>query len=111
MRQAQNANQFGKQRMRSYSWGTKKKGRLRLGETASISPCVRIDVASRKEDVWGQPRGKRWQPTLKNSKAKIIAQMLPPHNRHIPELARESGIPQDTLYAWRGGHRPKAEGA
>ena len=30
-------------------------------------------------------------------KAKIIAQMLPPHNRHIPELARETGIPQDTL--------------
>jgi transposase-like protein len=44
-------------------------------------------------------------------KAKIIAQMLPPHNRHIPELARESGIPQDTLYTWRGKHRPMAEGA
>ena len=44
-------------------------------------------------------------------KAKIIAQMLPPYNRHIPELARESGIPQDTLYNWRGKHRPKAEGA
>lgn len=44
-------------------------------------------------------------------KAKIIAQMLPPHNRHIPELARESGIPQDTLYTWRGKHRDKAEGA
>jgi transposase-like protein len=44
-------------------------------------------------------------------KAKIIAQMLPPHNRHIPELARESGIPPDTLYTWRGKHRPVAEGA
>lgn len=44
-------------------------------------------------------------------KAKIIAQMLPPHNRHIPELARESGIPQDTLYTWRVKHRPQAEGA
>jgi transposase-like protein len=43
-------------------------------------------------------------------KAKIIAQMLPPHNRHIPELARETGIPQDTLYTWRGKHRPVAEG-
>jgi transposase-like protein len=43
-------------------------------------------------------------------KAKIIAQMLPPHNRHIPELARETGIPQDTLYTWRGQHRPVAEG-
>lgn len=44
-------------------------------------------------------------------KAKIIAQLLPPHNRRIPELARESGIPQDTLYTWRGKHRPQAEGA
>ena len=34
-------------------------------------------------------------------KAKIIAQMLPPHNRHIPDLACETGIPQDTLYNWR----------
>ena len=42
-------------------------------------------------------------------KAKIIAQMLPPHNRSIPELARETGIPQDTLYRWRSKHRSKAE--
>jgi len=34
-------------------------------------------------------------------KSKIIAQMLPPHNRHIPDLACETGIPQDTLYNWR----------
>ena len=44
-------------------------------------------------------------------KAKIIAQMLPPNNRHVPELAREMGVPQDTLYDWRIKHRPKAEGA
>jgi len=44
-------------------------------------------------------------------KAKIIAQMLPPNNRHVPELARETGVPQDTLYDWRTKHRPKAEGA
>ena len=37
--------------------------------------------------------------------------MLPPNNRHIPELARETGVPQDTLYDWRVKHRPKAEGA
>lgn len=42
-------------------------------------------------------------------KAKIIAQMLPPHNRHIPELAHETGIPQDTLYDWRIKHRRKTE--
>ena len=44
-------------------------------------------------------------------KAKIIAQMLPPHNRSIPELARENGIPQDTLYSWRSKHRPRTEGS
>ncbi|MEI7867571.1 MAG: hypothetical protein WCI11_06745 [Candidatus Methylumidiphilus sp.] len=37
--------------------------------------------------------------------------MLPPNNRHVPELARETGVPQDTLYDWRIKHRPKAEGA
>ena len=42
-------------------------------------------------------------------KSKIIAQMLPPHNRGIPELARETGIPPDTLYGWRGKKRPAAE--
>ena len=42
-------------------------------------------------------------------KSKIIAQMLPPHNRGIPELARETGIPADTLYGWRGKNRPAAE--
>jgi len=42
-------------------------------------------------------------------KTKIIAQMLPPHNRNIPELARETGISKDTLYGWRGKNRPAAE--
>jgi transposase-like protein len=42
-------------------------------------------------------------------KAKIIAQMLPPHNRSIPDIVRETGIPKDTLYTWRGKHRPALE--
>jgi len=42
-------------------------------------------------------------------KAKIIAQMLPPHNRHIPDLACETGIPQDTLYNWRIKQQRRAE--
>lgn len=42
-------------------------------------------------------------------KAKIIAQMLSPQNRSIPDLARETGIPKDTLYTWRGKHRPMGE--
>ena len=42
-------------------------------------------------------------------KAKIIAQMLPLQNRSIPEIVRETGIPKDTPYTWRGKHRPTAE--
>ena len=34
-------------------------------------------------------------------KSRIIAQMLPPNNRSIPELAKETGIPKETLYTWR----------
>jgi len=34
-------------------------------------------------------------------KASIIAKMLPPNNAMVPELARETGIPKDTLYTWR----------
>ena len=34
-------------------------------------------------------------------KASLIARMLPPHNVRVPELARETGIPKDTLYGWR----------
>jgi transposase len=44
-------------------------------------------------------------------KGQLIAQMLPPHNRSIPELARETGIPKDTLYTWRGKHRSPKEPA
>jgi transposase-like protein len=41
-------------------------------------------------------------------KAKIIAQLPPPHNRNIPELARETGIPPDALYGWRGKNQSAA---
>jgi transposase len=34
-------------------------------------------------------------------KASIIARMLPPTNAMVSELARETGIPKDTLYTWR----------
>ena len=44
-------------------------------------------------------------------KGQLIAQMLPPHNRSIPDLARETGIPKDTLYTWRGKHRSPKEPA
>jgi transposase-like protein len=34
-------------------------------------------------------------------KANIIARMLPPQNASVPALAKETGIPKDTLYCWR----------
>ncbi|KAA6184245.1 transposase [Thiohalocapsa marina] len=46
-------------------------------------------------------------------KADLIAKMLPPQSRPVLELARESGVPKDTLYCWRGkalaGGSPPAE--
>lgn len=44
-------------------------------------------------------------------KAQIVAQILPPHNRGIPELVKETGIPKDTLYTWRSKHRGMQEAA
>ncbi len=41
---------------------------------------------------------KNYPKELKNS---ITARMLPPNNISVPELVRETGIPKDTLYAWR----------
>lgn len=42
-------------------------------------------------------------------KASLIARMLLPNNVSVPELARETGIPKDTLYTWRRhAHRGEA---
>ena len=38
-------------------------------------------------------------------KASIIARMLAPSNVSVSQLALETGIPKDTLYAWRIKHR------
>ena len=47
-------------------------------------------------------------------KASLIARMLPPNNVNIAELARETGIPKNTLYTWhslaRRGCAPPIEG-
>ena len=45
---------------------------------------------------------KQYPDELKNS---IIARMMPPHNEDVPALSAETGIPKDTLYAWRIKHR------
>ena len=47
-------------------------------------------------------------------KSKIISRLLPPNNEYVPDVSRETGIPKDTLYAWRikhrrGAHTVKAE--
>jgi transposase len=34
-------------------------------------------------------------------KESIIARMLPPQNASVPSLAKETGVPRDTLYYWR----------
>lgn len=41
----------------------------------------------------------------KEFKDSIIARMLPPRNESVPELARETGIPKETLYTWRLKYR------
>ena len=34
-------------------------------------------------------------------KAALVKKMLPPQNVPVGQLARETGIPKDTLYTWR----------
>ena len=41
------------------------------------------------------------RPYSAEFKASLIAKMLPPHNRPVPDLARETQIPRDTGYSWR----------
>jgi transposase-like protein len=38
-------------------------------------------------------------------KASIIAKLLPPNNARISDVAKETGIPKDTLYTWRSKYR------
>ena len=45
---------------------------------------------------------KLYPPELK---ASLIARMLPPNNVNIAELARETGIPKNTLYSWHSQAR------
>lgn len=41
---------------------------------------------------------KTYSSELKES---ILAKMLAPNNASVPQLARDTGIPRDTLYGWR----------
>jgi transposase-like protein len=38
-------------------------------------------------------------------KAALVQKMLPPQNVPVGQLARETGIPKDTLYTWRAKYR------
>ena len=38
-------------------------------------------------------------------KAALVEKMLPPQNVPVGQLARETGIPKDTLYTWRSKSR------
>jgi transposase-like protein len=41
---------------------------------------------------------KTYSDEFKNS---IVVKLLPPNNASVPMLAKETGIPRDTLYGWR----------
>ena len=41
---------------------------------------------------------KTYSDEFKNS---IVIKLLPPNNASVPMLAKETGIPRDTLYGWR----------
>lgn len=43
----------------------------------------------------------------KERKEAILKKMLPPHNKSIPELAKEEGVCEGTLYTWRKVARSK----
>ena len=40
-------------------------------------------------------------------KEAVLKKMMPPHNRAIPDIAKEESISEATLYAWRGEARDK----
>ncbi len=44
-------------------------------------------------------------------KASVLKKLLPPHNRSVPEVAREEGICDQTLYNWRKQAKEQGGGA
>jgi len=40
-------------------------------------------------------------------KEAVLKKMLPPHNKSVPEIAKEEGISEPTLYIWRKEARAK----
>jgi transposase-like protein len=46
-------------------------------------------------------------PYSAERKEAILKKMLPPHNKSVPEIAKEEGISEPTLYIWRKAARAK----
>lgn len=46
----------------------------------------------------------------KEFKDSIIAKLLPPSNASVQDVAKETGIPKDTLYCWRVKYRNTSAG-
>lgn len=45
------------------------------------------------------------KPYSEELKAAMVEKLLPPQNVPVGQLARETGIPKDTLYTWRAKYR------
>ena len=41
----------------------------------------------------------------KERKEAVLKKMLPPHTKSVPEISKEEGIPEPTLYLWRRAAR------
>ena len=46
-------------------------------------------------------------PYSAERKEAVIKKMLPPHSKSVPEIAKEEGISEPTLYIWRKAARAK----
>nr|WP_240906113.1 transposase [Thiorhodococcus mannitoliphagus] len=71
---------------------------------AGKEPGGRVDSDSqraRREPPGPATRRRIVKTYSEEFKASIIVKLLPPHDARVPALAREYGIPRDTLYSWR----------
>ncbi len=71
------------------------------------SPSVRI-VVTTKETAYNRRERAYHEVMMRYSKERkeaVLKKMLPPENKSIPELAREEGISEPTLYLWRTAAR------
>jgi transposase-like protein len=57
--------------------------------------------------AWGQHKGEEMTHYSKDFKSSIVARLLPPNNAKVIDLAKETGVPKDTLYGWLKRSRNK----